>query len=217
MGKWNKFLQELLLGGKKCVYCGREIPYEDLFCEECAGKEEALRNKDGFAGGILYAYRYEDIVRTLIHQFKYNDMPRYSMFIAQRMAEFLADYEVNADGVTYVPIHKNRLKMRGYDQTELIASHLSTLLDVPCGDFLLRVRDTRPQYKLGARERQKNIRGAFSLREDANVEGRNLLLIDDIYTTGATVGECVRILADAGANVTAYTYSREFLKPEKKK
>ena len=55
------------------------------------------------------------------------------------------------------------------------------------------------------------------IRDSANVEGRNLLLIDDIYTTGATVGECVRILADAGANVTAYTYSREFLKPEKKK
>ena len=80
----------------------------------------------------------------------------------------------------------------------------------------MRVRDTKPQYKLGARERQKNMRGAFSLREEVKVQGRNLLLIDDIYTTGATVGECVRILADAGANVTAYTYSREFFKPEKK-
>ena len=60
--------------------------------------------------------------------------------------------------------------MRGYDQTELIANHLSTLLGVPCGDFLLRVRDTRPQYKLGARERQKKYTRRVFLREDANVE-----------------------------------------------
>ena len=75
---------------QKCVYCGQEIPfYEDLFARNAPERKRHCETKTVFAGGILYAYRYEDIVRTLIHQFKYNDMPRYSMFIAQRMAEFL--------------------------------------------------------------------------------------------------------------------------------
>ncbi len=205
------------MGGKQCVYCGREIPQEELICADCGIKEEQLKNRDGFAGGILYAYRYEDIVRKLIHQFKYDDMPRYSMFIAQRMAEFLEGYDVSADLIAYVPIHKNRLKMRGYDQTELIAQHLGLLLGVPCCCALRRTRDTAPQYRLSKQKRRENIRNAFALGEDVALEGKNILLVDDIYTTGATVGECMKVLAGAGANAMVYTYSKEFPKADKKR
>ena len=131
MNRFYELIKRLTLTGSQCVYCTREIPEGELVCGECARKAELLKNSEGFyKGGILYAYRYEGPVRSLIHQFKYNDMPRYSIFIAQQMADFLNDYEVNADCLTFVPIHKNRLKERGFDQGEMIATHLGVLLGI---------------------------------------------------------------------------------------
>lgn len=210
MGKWNNFVRQFMHMGAKCAYCERELPEGETVCAQCAREEEELRNAEGFAGGILYAYRYGGIVRTLIHRFKYNDSPNCALFIAQRMAEFIGDYEVSADAVTFVPIHEKRRKMRGYDQSGLLAGHLGTLLDVPCEAMLVRGRETKPQYKLGAQQRWRNVHGAFALAEGARPEGKNLLLIDDVFTTGATVGECMKVLADAGANVMVFTYAKEF-------
>ena len=201
--------------GAQCVYCGRELPEGELVCGQCAREEEELINTEGFAGGILYAYRYGGVIRRLIHRFKYNDSPRCSRFIAQRMAEFLGGYEVNADAVTFVPIHEKRRKTRGYDQSELIALHLGTLQGVPCEKLLVRSRETKPQYKLSAGERWRNVHGAFSLAEGARPEGKNILLVDDVLTTGVTAGECMKVLADAGANVMVFAYAKEFLPANK--
>ena len=211
-----KFLGSLTLTGTQCVYCGREIPKGESVCPSCAREEDELKNRDGFyRGGVLYAYRYGGAVRSLIHRFKYGDMPRYSIFIAQKMAEFLLDYEIDADLVTYVPIHRKRRKLRGYDQGEMIAMHLGTLLALPCEALLERTRDTRPQYKLDADERRENIRGAFGLKDGGrDLAGRNILLIDDIYTTGATVSEAMKPLMRAGASVMVYAYAKEFPRGE---
>lgn len=210
MGKWIDFARQTMRMGEKCVYCGREIPEGDPVCMECAREEEALCNHDGFIGGTLFAYRYGGIVRSLIHRFKYDDSPHVSLFMAQRMAEFLAPYDVNADMVTFVPIHETRKKIRGYDQSEFLALHLGMLLEIPGKAALVRVRETKPQYKLSAQERGRNVRGTFRLREDAEPKGKNILLIDDILTTGSTAGECMRTLTEAGANVMLFTYAREF-------
>ncbi|WP_066645893.1 ComF family protein [Christensenella timonensis] len=211
MNRFYELLKKLTLTGSQCVYCAREIPQGELACTACEKQVEALKNRDGFYdGGLLYAYRYDGPVRSLIHQFKYNGMPRYSVFIAQQMADFLNDYEVDADFLTFVPIHKNRLKQRGYDQGEMIATHLGVLLGLPCRSVLERTRDTKPQFKLDARQRKKNIEGAFALKKGADVKGKNILLIDDIYTTGMTVSEAMRPLKDAGASVMVFTYSKEF-------
>lgn len=209
---WNDFLKELAGAGTQCVYCGRELPKGEIVCADCAKEEKALENTDGFAGGILYAYRYDGVVRSLMHAFKYNDMPRHAMFIAQRMADFLAGFEVNADVVTFVPIHARRLKTRGYDQSEMLAYNLGMLMGVPCERLLVREKETKPQYKLSAQQRRSNVRGAFSLSPGAQVAGKNILLVDDIFTTGATVGECMKALADAGGNVMVFAYTKEFPK-----
>ena len=214
MCRWNDFVRQVVRMGEKCVYCGRELPEGEAVCEECARGEEELRNAEGFAGGILYAYRYGGAVRMLIHRLKYDDSPHCALFIAQRMAEFLGGYEVNADAVTFVPIHGKRRKARGYDQSELLAYHLGMLLDIPCEAMLVRCRETKPQYKLGAQQRRRNVRGAFICAKDARPEGKNVLLIDDVFTTGATAGECMKVLADAGANVMVFTYAKEFPRQE---
>lgn len=207
---WSDFLSKLMNMGAQCVYCGRELCEGEHVCAECARKEEDLVNKDGFTGGILYTYRYEGIIRKLVRDFKYNDMPRRALFIAQRMADFLDGYEVNADVVTFVPIHAQRFKTRGYDQSEMIASYLAMLLNLPCERLLTREKKTKPQYKLTAQERWRNVHGAFGLQKGVDPSGKNILLIDDIFTTGVTIGECMKVLADAGGNVMVFTYTKEF-------
>ena len=211
MNRFYELLKKLTLTGSQCVYCAREIPEGDIACKTCISEAETLKNRDGlYKGGILYAYRYEGPVRSLIHRFKYNDMPRYSAFIAQQMADFLQEYELNADLLTFVPIHRNRLVQRGYDQSEMIATHLGVLLDLPCAVLLERTRDTKPQFDLDAEQRRKNIRGAFALKENVAIAGKNILLVDDIYTTGTTVSEAMQPLKEAGASVMVFTYSKEF-------
>ncbi|MEG1752683.1 MAG: ComF family protein [Christensenella sp.] len=212
----NKFLQEMLCADKKCVYCGREISAGTLVCDSCAREEETLRNAEGFAEGILFAYRYEGVVRSLIHRYKYNDTPRLAPFIAQRMAEVLDDFEIGADLITFVPIHEKRLKVRGFDQTEMLAYYLNVLTGVPCERLLVRTRDTKPQYKLNARERWQNVHGAFALESGIDVCEKNILLLDDVYTTGVTISECMQVLAAAGANVMVMTYAKEFTKKKRK-
>ncbi|MEA4854005.1 MAG: ComF family protein [Christensenella sp.] len=214
--RWRELIGSLTLTGAQCACCGREIPEGQLCCAQCESEENALLNRDGFCGGgVLYAYRYSGAVRGLLRRFKYGDMPRYAVLIAQKMADFLQDYEVHADLVTFVPIHPERKQMRGYDQAELIAGNLAMLLGLPFVPLLVREKNTKPQYRFNSAERAENIRGAFALVENAEIKGKNVLLIDDIYTTGATMAEALKPLAAAGASVMAYAYAREFPGEEK--
>ncbi|MEG2685981.1 MAG: ComF family protein [Christensenellaceae bacterium] len=217
MSKLSEILRQLTQMGQKCVYCDKEISSDKIICEACEVCEKKLLNKDGFCNGILYTYQYDGVARDLIRRFKYGDSPRYSMFLAQKMADFLQDYELAVDLITFVPIHKNRLRQRGFDQSELIATHLALLLNIECKSLLIRKRDTKPQYQLNAQQRIQNIKGAFALSKDYSIhlKDQNILLIDDIYTTGITVSECMNELKKAGTNVMVYTFAKEMISEDK--
>ncbi len=109
-----------------------------------------------------------------------------------------------------VPLHASRLRKRGFNQALLLARGASTEYSIPLVyDNLIRVRPTRPQVELTGKERAANVTGAFGLRRGADVEGKRVLLIDDVLTTGATMNECSRTLRGAGAEaVVALTLAR---------
>lgn len=114
--------------------------------------------------------------------------------------------------VVPVPLHPWRRYRRGYNQSELLARELGRLLDVPMMNALTRVRHTTPQVELRKKQRRDNVRGAFALHEDvARCENKgSVLLIDDVCTTGATLGECARVLKSAGfAPIYALTLARQ--------
>lgn len=206
----REFFDEFLLMGKSCVYCGREIPEKAVCCATCAKEVAALYNSDGIVGGILYAYKYDGPIRTLIHSFKYDDMPRHAMLIAQLMHEYLAGhFHVDIDLLTFIPIHQNKLRQRGFDQAEHIAMYLGTLMGVPVKKLLVRRKDTLPQFSLSAKQRAKNMADAFVLVPGADIENKNILVVDDIYTTGSTMGEALRQLE--GANALPFCFSLEIL------
>lgn len=118
--------------------------------------------------------------------------------MAQGCQEFLSECAV--DVIIPVPLHPKRLRWRGFNQSVLLAQQVSRALDVPLDPFVLhRNQETPPQTQLTEEERRKNVRGAFSLNPHRPIKGRRVLLVDDVYTSGATVNECSRSLKRGGA------------------
>ena len=153
-------------------------------------------------------YFYEGPVLTAIHKFKYNG----HVILAQAFAGIFEDAAADCpapDIIVPVPLHINRLKKRGFNQSLLIARKMSKTLKTGLSyDNLARTRATEPQVNLKASERAKNVSSAFFIRAPAAFKGKRILLVDDVYTTGATIRECSKVLKKAGAEVYALTLAR---------
>ncbi len=118
--------------------------------------------------------------------------------MAQGCQEFLR--ECHVDLIIPVPLHPKRLRWRGFNQSLLLARQVSRLYEVPVDPFVLcRERETPPQTQLAEDERRKNVRGAFATYPGKLLKGRRVLLVDDVYTSGATANECSRVLVRGGA------------------
>ncbi len=103
------------------------------------------------------------------------------------------------DVITYVPLHKIRQKERGYNQSELLARELSYLLELPLECLLVKTKNNPPQHTTDAKHRSENVKNVYKVKDEARIENRRILLIDDIITTGNTLGECARMLKLAKA------------------
>ncbi len=140
---------------------------------------------------------YEQSLRQAVHLLKFNrriglDRPLAGMLAAQ------LDPEYRPDLIVPVPLHPNRLRQRCYNQAQLLARELATLLDRPLASrLLIKVRETEAQQRLSARERETNLRQAFQLSRQ--LAGERVLLVDDVMTTGATLLACSRVLMAGGA------------------
>jgi len=193
------------ISGRSCEKCGRPLSDENpgVFCHECAGGGERVFNK-GYACAV-YAGRVADIVREM----KYRQKSWYADTIASLMAAryfAAADPETGElpeyDGLACVPMNAKKKSARGYDQANLIARGLSRRTGIPClAGALKRVRETDVMSGLTAGERRQNLAGAFAVPCDMIdiVAGKKLLVADDVYTTGSSVGVCAEALLAAGA------------------
>jgi ComF family protein len=141
-------------------------------------------------------------MKELIHRFKYGRNVRLRRPLALLMAAELAAYvgEVAPDLLVPVPLHRRRLRWRGFNQSVLLGEVATVRWGIPlCRDALRRVRQTGEQTALDARAREGNVRGAFEVARPELVQGRRILLLDDVYTTGSTVRECARVLKRSGS------------------
>lgn len=203
----SKLLSVLLdlLYPPRCMLCHRLLERnEENVCPACMGK---LPEHDGpdpkvrFASQCVATFFYEDELRTSFHRFKFGGLRQYAAQYARWMAVTVRDkLDGKYDLITWVPISKTRFRERGYDQSRLLCEELSALLQVPCVQTLTKQRHTRPQSTAASREeRAANALGSYAPVCPENFAGKRILLIDDIVTTGATLGECCRILRTAGA------------------
>lgn len=146
---------------------------------------------------------YEGPVRDLIHSFKYNHKTHLRRPLVLLALEGLSGFitEQALDVIIPVPLHRSRLRSRGFNQAVLLGTIFSARLSIPMlPDGLLRIRQTEPQIDLSAEERRNNVKGAFTTGSPGHIQSKRVLLLDDVMTTGSTVDECARELRKAGAS-----------------
>ena len=199
--------------GSICPICG--IPFWDSpagnhICGNC------LTNKPYYTQARAVA-AFETIIMDSIHKFKYGRI----IFTGNALSSFMADFSFpDFDFSEYsllvpVPLHIKKLRERGFNQSLLLAKEMGKRHKLPVNFSLLkRCKFTLTQTGLNKTEREKNIKGAFVVADKKKVAGENIILIDDVYTTGATINECARVLLKAGAQkVAALTLARVIQKP----
>ncbi len=196
--RFARLLDIVFPRGLVCASCGREaIVGENGLCDECAEGLERFNAAPVIKGvdGFTAAYLYNDVSAAMVKRLKYNGA-RYLAPVLAGALEIPAEWQI--DAAVPVPLHKTRLRQRGFNQSELIARPLCRRLDIPLRtDLLFRVRDTDAQTHRTARGRQTALKGAFLA--DDSVRGMRLLLVDDVRTTGATLRECAEELKRRGA------------------
>ncbi len=201
----------------KCVCCGTEKGVDEYLCPRCKQELESFRAGESHIEGIkaFSLYNYDGPIKSIVTGYKYGGRKWLSRFIGGEMGKQLKSLRCVIDCVCNVPLHEKRKKMRGFDQSEEIARYVSETAGISYISALKRIRNTKTQTKLNERERRENMKGAFEMAERAS---GNVLLVDDVLTTGATAGECARVLKSAGAeNVYVMTFARALYGGEKKK
>lgn len=178
--------------GEQCEQCGRECDAPGL-CADC------MREPPSFDRAMA-PYVYDGDLRLLLHGFKYNNRRYLALPLARLMRQAMPEtVEKECGFVACVPLHPSRKRQRGYNQSALLAKELSAMLNLPFREKLLRrVRRTTSQATLDRESRLKNVKNAFEAAEKLP-QGAAVLLIDDIFTTGATVNDCARALKKVGA------------------
>jgi ComF family protein len=147
-------------------------------------------------------------LRELIHLLKYEQVRPAANVLGRMLAEAIEDLRPWFAGkpvVVPVPLHARKLRQRGFNQAELIARAATKLMPVECRltlcpEVLQRCRETQSQIGLSRHQRRENMRGAFAVVKAEPIAGREILLVDDVFTTGTTVSECARMLRRAGAS-----------------
>ena len=190
-----------------CIVCG--IPFvgagNDHVCGRCITSPPRF-------DAARAALAYEGASRDLIHAFKYRNKTHLRRPLALLIMEMLSEFihSRRPDLIMPVPLHRKKLSSRGFNQAVLLGEILSQRLMIPHERRnLRRIRWTEPQVNLAVHERRTNVKGAFAIRDSALVNGRRVLLVDDVLTTGSTAEECGKVLKAAGAvDVTVITIAR---------
>jgi len=196
-----------LLFPPKCVFCARVLGRgDDGWCDRCT---EALpftdnsgRQEGEFYDFCLSPLYYKGTVRKSILRFKFRGATAYASVYGKLLADCIRENpDIGYNIISWVPLSSNRKRSRGYDQAMLLALATALELDDVAVETLTKPHDVQAQSELGDRsERSANISGAYTASDADFIEGKCVLLIDDVVTTGSTLAECAKVLLSAGAS-----------------
>jgi len=208
--KVKNFLLDLFFP-KFCFGCQREGSF---LCSDCEATLDILLTHQEFQtvnlNNLYWAMEYKNpLIKNLIQRFKYEPFVKE---LAAPLSCLIIDHFQLLDnpppflggGPNFiflpVPLEKRRLRWRGFNQAEEIGKELSRFLKIPLiNDVLIKIKETPPQIELLEKERRESVRGAFLVKNRSSIRNKMVLLVDDVYTTGATIKECASILRKAGA------------------
>lgn len=191
-----------------CKSCYKEIHFILDGCNKCGKpivnfnlERESLitcnycYNKTFYFDKVISCIAYNDTSKKLILDYKYKNKTYLCNYICQIMKEKFLLEEIDVDYIVFVPLHKKRLKKRGFNQSEKIANKLSKLIDIPILDCISRVKNTKRLYNMNKKAREKELKNGFKVNDNIYLlKNKNVILIDDIFTTGSTVNEISKIL-----------------------
>ena len=193
---------ELFNTGNRCMFCDMQIPEGNRLCDFCAQNHRAFEK-------AFCPLSYHGDVRRTILKFK-NDNGRY---LAQPLAKLIYDRvaieNVKIDLVIPVPSQKKTLKQRGYNQSALLAQELAKMLDCEYSDIVTKTKVTADQKTLKYAKRLTNLEGSFELIDKKIVKNKNILIVDDIMTTGSTLNEIAKLLKEKAARVYVAAAARD--------
>lgn len=181
------------IGGMGCAKCGKALEEKERYiCNQCSGAQHFFTE-----GRSLYVYPE---IAPAIYRFKYGGRKSYAQAFAYEICTALGDTirGWGANAIVPVPLHRKRYRKRGYNQAALLAREIGKKMNIPvCENLVGRCRDTVPQKRLNASQRQNNLKRAFKmLRNDVKLD--TIIIVDDIYTTGCTVDEMAKVLLEGG-------------------
>ena len=201
-----------LLFPRKCALCRKLLSKEETdYCRDCRTKAPrfpVLREKDHpsgksklqFLDSVTAVWYYKENVRESILRLKFHK----AAFLADPFGRSLAmkvmeTHPEDFDLLTWVPVSAKRKRKRGYDQAELLAKAAGKELGIPAQSLLQKIRDNPAQSGMSGEARKANVLGAYQIKANTDLSGRRILLIDDVFTTGATAEECAKVLLEGGA------------------
>jgi ComF family protein len=193
--------------GEQCSTCALPLAAAGLTCGECLLEPPAFEQ-------VVVPWLYGFPVDSLITRFKHNAKWPFGHMLADVLGQYLQhrfdEGLPRPEALLPVPLAGKRLRQRGFNQAAMLARWLSQSLDLACEEQVLRrVKETGAQQDLDAKARKHNLRNAFEIMPDAQVQGRHLALVDDVLTTGATAQALARLLMNAGAaRVDVYCLAR---------
>jgi len=181
-----------LLAEDYCTKCGS--PLVDSICESCAEHSYSFDLHRS-------VFRYGDVVQSLVHCFKYNERRKVAGYFGSAMRARAAqtDEYSGFDYIIPVPLHRVRRRERGYNQSELLGRELAKGLGIPYRELVSRRLYTLSQTRLTKQQRERNLEGAFRVKRSADLAGKNIIIVDDVFTTGTTVDRISKLLKDKGA------------------
>ncbi len=189
--------------GKICLTCGMQIHSLANYCVHC-------KDNVRYFTAARAPFHYKKPITIAITNMKYENAKYLFKPLAAHMAKCFFENNFKVDFIVPVPLFLKKEKQRGYNQAMELAKELSKFIGIPVrNDFLARVKNTPTQTELTYNERQKNLKDSFKALNNKEFKNHNLLLIDDVLTTGATINNCSKILKNSGAkNVYALTLAR---------
>lgn len=205
---------------KRCPFCNKIIDKNLCVCSSCDKnikrelKVKRIMIKDLDREVICVSpFSYKDPIKTAICDYKFKGILDYSDLFSKEISKVVDAHFKDIDIITAVPLHKLRKKERGFNQSEILASKIGKLIGVPYVGLLVKFKKNKVQHSLPRLEREENVKNVYKAINENKIKGKNILLCDDIVTTGSTLRECAKILFEAGANKVycATTAKAEFV------
>jgi len=197
-------MEDILFVSGQCEICSGELA--DNICSICSGRKLFIDKNIAVA-------EYSGVMKEVLHHYKFNKNRRLSGLIAELVYGKVIQYADLFDLITCVPIDRKKKWDRGFNQCELIAKAIGKRLKKEYCPVLKEKHHNAAQRKLRYRERFLNVLGRYRIHKARRITGKNILIIDDIFTTGATINECARILKASGAGkVYSLTIARANIK-----